>query len=433
MAARGTMKRVAFGAALSLFVLPVRAIAREPRAIKLRLPPTVVAANGNVELCLYTSIPATAAFDLGRWEIVQQGLRRDFTAVHFLVYHYTGDHAAEFARDAGRVVASRACLGLGSADRDRRQLIVSNPLTRSRNAFPPGLVLPLAPAPDAPGGPPAAIGLLIDVNLSNVSTRRRRVAARVVLRPASAGTVKRELKPIFERTAESALDVAPRTLSSTESSTAAWNAANPGAPLLDAWGPGLPTRGSPAPAGDACVVFVTGAFHRHGRFLAVDAVAADGSVVPQPQGVTNPIEPARRHLFGAVDYSDPGTLTFQRPRLVRIGERLRYACWHDNGVARPVRLGCEEVAGVPPGQPAVVSGGGPAKPCTTSGANPSECPPMDGAHPGRTFTGRCVPARLVAGTGLDDEVCVLSGVYYDAVAGAPVGAECDVASLPVLR
>jgi hypothetical protein len=93
-----------------------------------------------------------------------------------------------------------------------------------------------------------------------------------------------------------------------------------------------------------------------------------------------------------------------------------------------VRFGCEERAGTPPGLPGGVPGGGPAKLCGTPSQASSECPAIDLALPGRSFTGACVPANLVAGPTPDDEACALTGVAYDAVGG-----QCDVRSLPPIQ
>jgi len=57
--------------------------------------------------------------------------------------------------------------------------------------------------------------------------------------------------------------------------------------------------------------------------------------------------------------------------------------------------------------------GAPAKPCSSD----ADCPATDAAYPGRTFTGVCRPANLVAGPTPDDEVCGLNGIYTDAPAG----------------
>jgi len=157
-------------------------------------------------------------------------------------------------------------------------------------------------------------------------------------------------------------------------------------------------------------VMVTGRMHKRGRFLGVDVLDADGQVVTADAGVPNPFEAGRLHFFGAVDFTDMGSLTLARPLRLGAGQALHYACWADNGMARSARLGCEEVPAVPPG-----AAGAPAKPCVGDG----DCPAADPAYPGRSFTGTCRTANLVAGPTPDDEVCRLDGIYVppDPVSG----------------
>ncbi len=394
---------------LVTLALVAPALAREPRTVTLRFPRFTLPPRANSERCLLFRLPLRTAFDLGWWEIRHR--ERGLAVQHFLVYLYTGERLAEFAADAGRIVDSRACLDLGPADRDRRQLIFSGAGQRSRGALPAGVALPLAPVPDTPGGAPAGIGILLDANWVNPTTRTGAGATRVVLHRARRGRVTRLAQPLFDRTAEGGLSVPPGAVRSTEDSTEAL-----GAPRLrDAW---------TAPA-DACVVFATGHQHERGRLFAIDRLGADHSIANPPGGPENPFEPGRRHLFATTDYTDPGT---SNPLVLAAGEALHYACWPDNGFGRARRLGCEEMAGQVPGIAAGLPSGGAAKPCTAAVANSPECPPSDPAYLGRSFTGACVTANLVAGNTPDDEVCALAGLYYDA---AP-GGSCDVGGLPPL-
>ena len=202
------------------------------------------------------------------------------------------------------------------------------------------------------------------------------------------------------------------------------------APIIEGIrGAGITTLGGAAPTGDACVLVLTGHMHKHGRFLGIDLLGPDGLPANPPGGVPNPFETGRTHLFGAFDYTDPGVLGFSPPRLLPADEAFHYACWHDNGVTTAVQLGCEESTGTAPGSAAGVSGGGPAKPCTSAASQSPECPAADAAYPTRTFTGACVPAKVVAGTTPSDEVCALAGAFYDPVPGAAPGAECNAAAV----
>ncbi|HJQ85374.1 MAG TPA: hypothetical protein VKA21_14910 [Candidatus Binatia bacterium] len=387
-----------------------------PRTLKLRFPRVTVPAGGNLEACYFIRRPATARFDLGRYTIHHRGVGGSFGVRHFLVYLYGGEQLAAFAQDAGRVVASRGCQDLGPADRDRRQLItLGRPL-------PPGVALPLDPVPDTPGGPPAGIGILLDGEWVNGDTQPRRARTVVTLHRAPRRSIRRRLAPILARTAERGLAVAPGAIGSTETSTAAL-----GLPP-DAWGAGLATDGVPPPAGRACVVAVTSHLRKRGVLLAVDRQRAGGAIDNPPDGPRNPFD-GRIHLFATRDFTDPGAFVPSPPLALDAGEALRYACWHDNGATNVARQGCEEVAGEPPGRPAAVAGGGPAKPCLVAGPASPDCPASDSAYPGRSFTGACVEANLVAGPTPDDEVCALAGFYYDA---APDGG-CDVSGLPPLE
>jgi len=184
-----------------------------------------------------------------------------------------------------------------------------------------------------PGGTPDGIGLLFDANWVNGTSGTRRGSTRVVLHRARPEDVRRVALPIFETTAELGLRVPPGLVVSSETSTAALNAARPGeAPLRDAWEPGITAEGARPPSGDACVLVVTGHMHKRGRFLGVDLIGPDGLPHNPPDGPDNPFDPGRIHLFASSDYTDPGAVTFTPPQLLHVGEALHYACWTDNGV-----------------------------------------------------------------------------------------------------
>lgn len=387
-----------------LLLLAAPGAARTPSTLRVRFPSFQVPPDGNVEACVFVRLPVKTPFDVARWEIRNRGSRGDFAARHFLVYLYTGAEAQGFPP---AIVDSRGCLDLGPADRDQRQLIAFGSSVRNRGSYPPGVALRLGPPPGL------GVGVLLDAEWVNGTSRTHTASTVVLLHRARRKTVRRVALPILERTAEQGLSFAPGTLGSTEASTAAL-----GAPALrDAW----------RPAADACLLSITGHMHKRGRFLGVDLLGTDGVPANPAGGTRNPVEAGRTHFFGAFDYTDPGALVPPSPRLVRAGEALHYTCWDDNGVNTAQRLGCAEVDGVPPGVALGLSGGGAAKPCTVVGAGAADCPATDPAFPGRQFTGACVAANLVAGDRPDDEVCVLAGFYYDAASGG-----CDVSGLPPL-
>lgn len=380
----------------------------DARSLKLRFPRFAIPPGASVEACFVVRLPGSTPVDLVGWT-TRQHVTRDVLPVHFLVYHYTGERLGELAAVAGRVIPSRGCLDFGPVDRDRRQLIVSSQSPQSQNALPAGVALRLAPAPATPGGAPDGVAFILDGNWSNGSSRTRFVSAEVILRRPKRGTVRRLAQPLYETSAEEGLAVPPSELVSTEDTTAALNGG------VDAW----------RPAADACLVTLAGHMHRRGRFIGVDLLDGNGMIANPPGGVPNPFVAQREHFFGMFDYTDTGLLLLASPQLVRAGEGVHYACWTENGVRRPLRLGCEEVNGVPPGSALGTPGGGPAKPCVQAGPGSPDCPPLDAAYPGRSFTGSCVTANVNAGSSTDDEACVLTGAYFEANAGG-----CDVGSLP---
>jgi hypothetical protein len=265
--------------------------------------------------------------------------------------------------------------------------------------------------PAAPGGPVDGLGLVLAVNWQNSGARPRRASSRVILRRAKRGTVRRIALPFADRSAEMGLSVPPFAVRSTEDSTAALNAARPGEP---------PVRDGWAPAGDACVVTLAPRMHKRARFFGADLVGPDGAVRNPPGGTRDPLDAQRTHLYGALDYTDPGLRIFSPPLAVRAGEAIHYLCWHDNGATRALRFGCEEMRDVTPGTALGLPGGGAAEICTVS----TDCPALDPAEPGR-----CVPANLVAGPTPEDETCALTGTWFEA---AP-GGGCDVGALPPIE
>ena len=391
-----------------LIALVLAASPADARSVRLRFPRFAIPPGASMEACFVIRLPGGTPIDVVAWE-TRQHMTRDVLPVHFLVYHYAGERLDELAAAAGRVIPSRGCLDFGPVDRDRRQLIVSSQSAQSRNALPAGVALRLAPAPAAPGGAPDGVAFILDGNWSNSSTRTRYISAEAILRGPKRGSVRRLAQPLYETSAEQGLAVPPSQLLSTEDTTTALNGG------VDAW----------RPATDACVVTLAGHMHRRGRFIGVDLLDGNGMIANPPGGVPNPLVANRDHFFGMFDYTDTGLLVLATPQLVRAGEGLHYACWSENGVRRPLRLGCEETVGVPPGSPLGAPAGGPAKPCDEAGPDSPDCPAQDPAYPGKTFTGSCVTANVNAGSSPDDEACALTGAYFDANAGG-----CDVSSLP---
>jgi hypothetical protein len=300
---------------------------------------------------------------------------------------------------------------------------------------PPGAAQQIDPVQES--GKPV-VGLILNSHWINSSDSPHSAAVKIKLYPARGKRIKRFVQPLFEVVANAYLNVPP---SSERQTGADW----PTPRFFQQVGGGL--AGGRNPDGDACVVMLTAHMHKRGKLFTIDFF--DG---------TN-AEP--KNLFNATDYSDPGILLLNgrgrnpQPLLVKPGQRLHYNCTHDNGMAKPMKYGCEEhvpeegracggavgcgsrgtcVEGVcksVPGRSVVQAFfdrepgrglDGSAKRCTTD----ADCPASDPDFPARNFTGRCVPANLVFGFNSDDDMCIMPGAYFDANPNAPAGKECDL-------
>jgi hypothetical protein len=104
---------------------------------------------------------------------------------------------------------------------------------------------------------------------------------------------------------------------------------------------------------------------------------------------------------------------------------------HDNtggDATRPVKMGCEETAGVAPGKSIfelIVEGKFDLSGRSTQTGAARRC--ASDADCAGFGTGKCVPANLVFGFTSDDDMCIMPGGYYDADANG----NCDIMSFPV--
>ena len=393
-------RRAAALAAILLVVSlahPEGALARRG-AMTVHVPSFDVPAFHNREICTFVPLRVHKPMDLSEIVIVNQGGTTGFTSHHLIVYAYQANLQA-LVPSAGKVVDDAACLKLGSGDPRALQIVATSQAPTSRQKMPRGTALRIDPQAGAGSRP--TVGLVLNSHWINGTDSVKRARATVKLVLANPRTVKRQLKPIFEAVASGLINVAPG-----KTGTESWD-----------WGPGLFDfggffGGTTNPTGSACVTMLISHMHRRGILFTEDLVAADAT---------------RTRLYSNTVYSDPPTLNLSPPMLVRPGEKIHYECTHDN--ATDPKLGCEEQAGVAPGQPVLHTFPaltGAAKRCTTQGPDPTECPPTDAAYPGRTFTGNCVQANLVFGFNSDDDMCIMPGYYYDADPAAPAGHECDL-------
>jgi hypothetical protein len=154
--------------------------------------------------------------------------------------------------------------------------------------------------------------------------------------------------------------------------------------------------------------------HKRSQKFVADLSTSDGTRVLRSDDMTD-TDDGTSHLYVSTDYDDPINRAFWPPIVIEKGQTLDYTCYHENGVHSPVRLGCEETPGVPPGKSILEEfGGGSAD--IYGGASKWCRTDADCAGVG---TGRCVPANLVFGELADDDMCILPGLFYDCPATGP--------------
>jgi hypothetical protein len=396
MTAMAIAPRLVAAALVVAGALAVPSAALAARPIRLKFPKTIVVPpNSDLEVCTFVRLPMKQAYDARGQLIVNVGGNgTDFVTHHFLMYAYTGTSMAEFARYEGQLVPSKACLDFGPPDRNQRLLLGGSQSPRVSQRLPRGLAQRIEPND-------GAVGIILNSHWINSSSETKKANVKVKFLPARPGTIRRFAKPIFEVVANGFINVAPGSIAQTS-----WG-----------WSPGRQDLaqgqgGVALPDGPACVTMVTAHMHQRGTRFVVDY---------EPRGG----RPER--VFEATDYADPGQRIFTPPLLVSPGDRLRYTCTHDNGVATPVKMGCEEEPGTVPGvglAGAIFSGipigENAARRCTTD---------ADCAGHG---TGRCVPANLVFGFTSDDEMCILPGSYYEANPDRPDD-PCNLEHMPKIR
>jgi hypothetical protein len=172
--------------------------------------------------------------------------------------------------------------------------------------------------------------------------------------------------------------------------------------------------GEPQPTADRYAFLgMTSHMHKRSEKFTSDLLALDGTRIARPDDMTDP-DDGTRHLYVSTDYDDPVNRAFWPPIVVEKGQELRYTCFHENGVRSPVRLGCEETPGVPPGKSileAFTGGGDPYDGASRWCRTDADCAGFG--------TGRCVPANLVFGELADDDMCILPGLFYDCPASGP--------------
>jgi hypothetical protein len=229
--------------------------------------------------------------------------------------------------------------------------------------------------------------------------------------PVDHALVQHPARILFEELANVFIKVPP----GTESDAATYlSCAFYADPKTGAFDPLCDIAGEPTPTADrfAFLGMVSHMHKRSGKFVS-DLAGLDGARIPRSDDMTDAAD-GSQHLYVSTDYDDPINRAFWPPIIVEKGQKLTYTCFHENGVRSPVRLGCEETAGVPPGKSileAFAGGGDPYKGASKWCRTDADCAGFG--------TGRCVPANLVFGELADDDMCILPGLFYDCPASGP--------------
>jgi len=398
----------AFVAAAAAAALAIAPPAAARRTIRLKVPRFVVPPHTDREVCTFVRVPMKKALDLGGSVIVNVGGHGSFTTHHFLMWVYEGKDINRFP-PKGQLVDSKACLDFGPTDTNRRTLIGGAQQPRLKTRLPAGLAQQIKPT--VSGGQSVA-GIILNSHWINGEDTPQKAAVKITLMAAPRHSVRQFLLPLFDVVANGFLKVPPMEQESVGSD----------------WSPGGfnfggSFGGGAFPSGPACVVALTSHMHKRGALFTIEFFNGNTTVECGDKGMM---------CLTATDYADPPQVQFTPPLLVKVGQGLHYTCTHDNGVNdRPIKMGCEEEAGVIPGvdaATALFSGRGTtgaAKRCEAD----ADCPATDPAYPKRTFTGKCVPANLVFGFTSDDDMCIMPGAWYPANAAG----SCDVSGLPLLN
>jgi hypothetical protein len=242
------------------------------------------------------------------------------------------------------------------------------------------------------------------VNSHFVNRYRDTIAAGWVnVVPAPAALVRHQVEVASEGGADGRLTVPPGTQRTVRAVACAFTECGEG------------QRKRPV-ADRAVLLAIDPHFHWRARNLLVDVLEPGGT--PVSRGAADMIDPAdgSRHFFVATDPTHLARRTVEPMLPVVQGRQVQYACDYDNGVTRPVKLGCEEQAGVIPGRSLVESlrrGDGP------TGGTPRSC--RADADCAGFGTGRCVPANLVFGELSDDAMCNPKFTFYRCSADGPCG------------
>jgi hypothetical protein len=395
------MRGLASVALLVVVALGTPAEAKE-RVLRLKLGPFRIEAKRDREVCQAFRIPKVPGMDVVGYDVRSRTFRGgEIGTHHFVAYGYRGVDSAAFPKG---MVDNAGCNGYGPDDFYVNKVFIAGSggetrrgrwlVTKGRTPF--GLVQRMP----TPADDPTSAVVVLNSHYFNVSDRPGRGYVRVTIRLAPSDPTKRAIRMLNAIDASYDIMVPP---GARATETATWQA--DGTPNPEAEGTGR------NPAGDVCVLWLTGHMHKRGVHFRIDY--EEGG---QP--------PRKMHEF--TDYVHPGLVLFPQGFLLRAytaengWPRFRYTCTHANdGTAEGgVKQGCEMEPNVAPGIAWREAPATPllnhARPCGEGAVN---CQGVG--------TGRCVDANLVFGALSDDDMCIMPAAIYDPKPGVPPDRACD--------
>ena len=399
---------------VALLAAPRAAPAKSPmRVLRLQVGPFPIEPRRDREVCRVVRVPGVAGMQLESWEARSHVYRRYLVGTHhFVAYGYAGNDSSAFPGPS-ELVDDPGCSSLGPADFFKKRVFLAGSggesvrgkwaITRAQM---PGRLTQLMPTPsDTPGD---AI-VILNSHYFNHSARRARGFVKLKIRLAPLDPAKRPVRQMMEATASRDIRVAPQAVGPAVSATWAADGAR-----------NDETEGGFNPAGDVCVFALTPHMHGRGVRFTID-YEEDGRAPARLHETTDYLHPGSSLLPSL----GSGALGLLRAYTAENGHpRLRYACLHANGTeAKPLKMGCEESAGVVPGRSAAEAHAADgellglddhARPCG-----------LDAMNCQQHGTGRCVPANLVFGPLSDDEMCILVAMVYEPKHDAPPEQACN--------
>ena len=273
-------RRVALFSLLALTVIaPEPSLAR--RSITVRMPVFDVPPRSDREICAFVPLPMRRPVNVSDLIVNNFGVTPTFATHHVIAFVYSGD-LRPLAGLERRPIDDTACINFGDGRPGSQQFLALTQGVNGRFPTPRGTAIRLAPGTLANGQ--RALGLVINAHWINGTDQTQRARARVKLVFAKDRAVKRQLKPIFDVSANLSLKVPP---GETGSIGYRWAPGNPGLSKTAA----LVAGGVVPPDGPACVTLLTSHMLRRGKLFTADFVAHGAAPGGSSRTPSIPIHP----------------------------------------------------------------------------------------------------------------------------------------------